>query len=46
MAGKVSFRIELTTPACPVRDQLQAEAKKAVAGLAEWRVLKSRWDFP
>jgi len=31
--GKVSFRIELTTPACPVRDQLQAESQKAVAGL-------------
>ncbi|MFN8007867.1 MAG: Mrp/NBP35 family ATP-binding protein [Terriglobia bacterium] len=32
--GKVSFKIELTTPACPVRDQLYAEAKKAVASLA------------
>ena len=25
-AGNVSFSLELTTPACPVRDQLKAEA--------------------
>src|SRR5438034_10317987 len=29
--GKVSFTIELTTPACPVKDQLKAEAQSAVA---------------
>ena len=28
--GVVSFAIELTTPACPVRDQLRAEAARAV----------------
>ena len=33
VAARVSFRIELTTPACPARDLLQAEAQKAVAGL-------------
>ena len=28
--GKVSFTIELTTPACPVKDQMQQWARKAV----------------
>src|SRR5437870_12897474 len=32
--GKVSFTIELTTPACPVKDQLKAEAQSAVAEVA------------
>jgi len=31
--GNVRFIINLTTPACPVRDQLQEEARKAVAAL-------------
>lgn len=31
--GKVSFAIELTTPACPVKDELQAQAEEAVAAL-------------
>lgn len=31
--GEVSFKVELTTPACPVKDELQAEAEAAVAGL-------------
>ena len=29
----VSFRIELTTPACPVKDQLQEEARSIIAAL-------------
>jgi ATP-binding protein involved in chromosome partitioning len=29
--GNVSFKVELTTPACPVKDQLQAEAHDVVA---------------
>jgi ATP-binding protein involved in chromosome partitioning len=29
-AGRVSFTIELTTPACPVKDQLRAQAVEAV----------------
>ena len=29
--GEVSFRIVLTTPACPVREQLQEEARGVVA---------------
>jgi ATP-binding protein involved in chromosome partitioning len=28
--GKVSFKIELTTPACPLRNQIEREAKEAV----------------
>ncbi len=31
--GDVSFRIVLTTPACPVREQLQDEARAAVSAL-------------
>ena len=31
--GKVSFTIELTTPACPVREQLQTQAEEAVRAL-------------
>ncbi|MBI4436542.1 MAG: iron-sulfur cluster carrier protein ApbC [Candidatus Omnitrophica bacterium] len=31
--GTVRFKIELTTPACPVRDQMQQEAQKVVAQL-------------
>lgn len=32
--GQVDFTIELTTPACPLRDQIEREAHEAVAGLA------------
>lgn len=31
--GEVSFRIVLTTPACPVREQLEDEARSVVAAL-------------
>ena len=31
--GKVSFTIELTTPACPVRQQMEEGARQAVAAL-------------
>ena len=30
-AGRVSFTIELTTPACPVKDQMRDQARAAVA---------------
>lgn len=30
---KVAFRIDLTTPACPVKDQLKAQAEEAVSAL-------------
>lgn len=31
--GQVGFTIELTTPACPVREQLKAEAARLVGGI-------------
>ena len=31
--GEVDFTIELTTPACPVRDEMKAEAERRVAAL-------------
>jgi ATP-binding protein involved in chromosome partitioning len=31
--GEVDFTVELTTPACPVKDQLKAEAEEKVAAL-------------
>jgi ATP-binding protein involved in chromosome partitioning len=31
--GEVDFTIELTTPACPVRDEMKAEAEQKVAAL-------------
>jgi ATP-binding protein involved in chromosome partitioning len=31
--GRVSFTLQLTTPACPVKDQMAAQAKQAVAAL-------------
>ncbi|MBI3021552.1 MAG: Mrp/NBP35 family ATP-binding protein [Candidatus Omnitrophica bacterium] len=31
--GRVAFQIELTTPACPVRDLMREEARKAVAAI-------------
>lgn len=39
--GCISFQIELTTPACPVKEQLKAQAEEAVrsvAGVTEVRV--------
>jgi ATP-binding protein involved in chromosome partitioning len=32
--GHVSFKIQLTTPACPVKDQMREQARAAVARLA------------
>ena len=32
--GRVTFSIELTTPACPVKDQMRDQAQAAVAALA------------
>lgn len=31
--GQVAFKVELTTPACPVKDQLKAECEEAVRAL-------------
>jgi ATP-binding protein involved in chromosome partitioning len=32
--GEVDFTIELTTPACPVKDEMKAQAEALVAGIA------------
>ena len=32
--GEVSFRIVLTTPACPVKEQMEAQANELIGGLA------------
>jgi ATP-binding protein involved in chromosome partitioning len=31
--GKVSFTVELTTPACPLRETIETDCKKALAGV-------------
>src|SRR5262245_35828693 len=31
--GRVAFTIELTTPACPVKDQMRDQARAAVMGI-------------
>ena len=52
--SRVSFTIELTTPACPVRDQLAASARQAVQALGvkdvevrmTWNVTSSKGTKP
>lgn len=43
--GRVEFAVELTTPACPVKDQLKAEAQNAVAKLPGVRVVEAKMTF-
>lgn len=40
--GQVDFTIELTTPACPVRDQMKAEAEQKVAALPGVRAARAK----
>jgi ATP-binding protein involved in chromosome partitioning len=40
--GRVDFTIELTTPACPVRDEMKAEAEKKVAALPGVEVAQAK----
>ncbi|NBO63617.1 MAG: iron-sulfur cluster carrier protein ApbC [Acidobacteria bacterium] len=42
--GIVSFRFVLTTPACPVRDQLKFEAEKAVMSIPRVERVEVRMD--
>ena len=44
-AGNVSFSLELTTPACPVKDQLRAEAERAVSSLPGVQRVDVRMTF-
>jgi ATP-binding protein involved in chromosome partitioning len=43
--GNVSFSLELTTPACPVKDQLKREAENAVSRLAGVRNVEVAMTF-
>ncbi len=40
--GAVDFTIELTTPACPVKDQMKAEAERLVAALPGVEAARAR----
>ena len=41
---KVSFTIVLTTPACPLKGQIEHEAKQAVLGLSGVAAVDIKWD--
>src|SRR5688500_8706237 len=38
--GKVQFTVELTTPACPLRETIENDCKKALAAVGEIRGLE------
>lgn len=42
--GKVAFTIVLTTPACPLRGQIEKEARQAVMGVAGVETVRINWD--
>jgi ATP-binding protein involved in chromosome partitioning len=42
--GKVSFTVVLTTPACPLRSQIEREAKEAVASLPGVELVEIKMD--
>jgi ATP-binding protein involved in chromosome partitioning len=42
--GKVSFTIVLTTPACPLRGQIEKEARQAVMSVANVQTVQIQWD--
>ena len=44
--SRVSFALQLTTPACPVRDQLVAQARAAVTALGVADVEVRWWRRP
>lgn len=43
-AGDVAFRIVLTTPACPVKEQMEAQANEIVGGLEGVKTVKITMD--
>jgi ATP-binding protein involved in chromosome partitioning len=43
-AEKVSFTMMLTTPACPLRGQLEREAKQAVLAVPGVKSVEIKWD--
>jgi ATP-binding protein involved in chromosome partitioning len=42
--GKVTFTIVLTTPACPLRGQIEKEARQAVMSVPGVQTVKINWD--
>ncbi len=42
--GNVSFTVVLTTPACPLRNQIESEARAEVAKLPGVRSVEIKWD--
>ncbi|MBM3801856.1 MAG: Mrp/NBP35 family ATP-binding protein [Acidimicrobiia bacterium] len=44
-SGNVSFSLELTTPACPVKDQLKAEAERLVSAVPGVQRVDVRMTF-
>ena len=42
--GKVSFTIVLTTPACPLRGQIEKEARQAVMAVPGVQTVQIKWD--
>lgn len=43
-AGSVAFRLELTTPACPIKDEFERQARENVAALPWVTVVDVRMD--
>jgi ATP-binding protein involved in chromosome partitioning len=42
--GKISFTIVLTTPACPLRGQIEKEARQAVMAVTGVQTVHIKWD--
>src|SRR5574340_26778 len=42
--GTVSFTIVLTTPACPLRGQIEKEARQAVMAVPNVKTVQIKWD--
>lgn len=42
--GTVNFTVVLTTPACPLRGQIESESRAAVGALPEVRQVNIKWD--
>lgn len=45
-AGSVSFRLELTTPACPIKDEFEKQANSVVEALPWVSSVRSTRLFP
>jgi ATP-binding protein involved in chromosome partitioning len=42
--GAVSFTIVLTTPACPLRSEIEADARRAVSAIPGVKAVNIKWD--